>query len=117
MLVRNPFECQDAGIVLGCRAGKAVERWSSRSIGASHGIRIDDRFERRDSQDKAAVYLIRQRGALDEVKAGNFDAAIATLSRSPALWASLPGANVVGQGMRRLDDLRAAYTDAGGSLA
>lgn len=70
-----------------------------------------------ESQDKAAVYLIRERGALDDVQAGAFDAAVARCARKPAIWASMPGANVVGQGMRRLDELRVAYIEAGGQIA
>lgn len=66
------------------------------------------------SQDAAAIYMIRQAGALDLVRAGQFDQAVQLCARE---WASLPGANAPGQKMRRLDDLRAAYTNAGGSFA
>lgn len=66
------------------------------------------------SQDAAAVYLIREAGALDAVRAGQFDQAVQLCARQ---WASLPGANAPGQAMRRLDDLRAAYQSAGGTLA
>lgn len=40
-----------------------------------------------DSQDKIAVELIRQKGALEDVRNGNFDAAIGKLGGT---WASLP---------------------------
>lgn len=66
------------------------------------------------SQDAAALYLIQQAGALDLVKAGQFDQAVALCAKE---WASLPGANAPGQAMRKLSDLRTAYTEAGGSLA
>jgi len=66
------------------------------------------------SQDAAAIYLIREAGALDYVKAGQFDAAVGLCARE---WASLPGANAAGQAMRRLDDLRTAYANAGGAIA
>lgn len=66
------------------------------------------------SQDAAAVYLIREAGALDYVKAGQFEDAVSLCARQ---WASLPGANAPGQGMRRLNDLMAVYTAAGGSFA
>jgi lysozyme len=76
------------------------------------------------SQDLAATYLIRERGALDDVRAGNFDAAVAKCANtnppgmaSNAVWASLPGANAPGQAMQRLDTLRTAYADAGGAFA
>jgi muramidase (phage lysozyme) len=64
-------------------------------------------------QDVAAVYLIRRRGALADVMAGNFDAAIAKLGKE---WASLPG-SPYGQPMRSLADARAVYADAGGNVA
>lgn len=40
-----------------------------------------------DSQDKIAIELIRQKGALEDVRNGNFDAAIGKLGN---IWASLP---------------------------
>lgn len=64
-------------------------------------------------QDVAAVYLIRRRGALQDVIDGNFDAAIGKLGKE---WASLPG-SPYGQPMRSLADARASYADAGGSFA
>jgi len=66
------------------------------------------------SQDAAAVYLIRQAGALDAVKKGDFDTAVKLCARE---WASLPGANAPGQAMRRMSSLRAAYEAGGGSYA
>ena len=65
------------------------------------------------SQDAAAVELIREAGALDDVKAGRVDAAV---SKVRGVWASLPGAGY-GQPERRLSDLIAAYVGAGGALA
>ena len=40
-----------------------------------------------DSQDRIAVELIRRKGALEDVRSGNFDAAISKLGST---WASLP---------------------------
>ena len=40
-----------------------------------------------DSQDKIAVELIRRKGALEDVRNGNFDAAVSKLG---GIWASLP---------------------------
>ena len=65
------------------------------------------------SQHAAAVYLIKQRGALDAVVAGDVAQAV-DLCR--AEWASLPG-NGAGQPQRRMDELMAAYESAGGVLA
>lgn len=66
-----------------------------------------------DSQDRAALYLITKRGALDDVKAGRIAAAI---DKCRAEWASLPGAGY-GQPERRLSALLAAYSDAGGVVS
>lgn len=67
-----------------------------------------------DSQDKAALFIIREAGALDFVRAGQFNEAVTACAGQ---WASLPGANAPGQAMRRLSDLRAAYEAAGGEFA
>lgn len=66
-----------------------------------------------ESQDAAAVELIRQRGALADVRAGRFAAAIDKCKKE---WASLPGAGY-GQHENSLARLQTAYTQAGGYLA
>ena len=66
-----------------------------------------------ESQDKAAVYLIRRRGALDDVMAGNLQAAV---DKCAAEWASLPG-STSGQPQRKFDQLAAVYEGAGGNIA
>lgn len=66
-----------------------------------------------DSQDRAALYLIEKRGALDDVKEGRVTDAVAKVRRE---WASLPGSGW-GQPERALSSLIAAYTTAGGTLA
>lgn len=66
-----------------------------------------------DSQDKAAVYLIKMRGALADVEAGRVAEAITKCRQE---WASLPGAGY-GQPERKLAALIDAYTNAGGALA
>lgn len=66
-----------------------------------------------DSQDAAAVYLTKRRGALQAVEAGDIVRAI-HLCRNE--WASLPGGDS-GQPQRRQADLIAAYQAAGGWLA
>lgn len=65
------------------------------------------------SQDRAAVELIRQRGALADVRAGRFAAAIEKCKKE---WASLPGAGY-GQRENSLTKLQTAYVNAGGSIA
>ncbi len=66
-----------------------------------------------DSQDLWAIQLIRERGALPLIDAGNFELAVARCSN---LWASLPGAGY-GQHENQIAKLEAAYTNAGGELA
>ncbi|QAZ41584.1 endolysin [Methylibium sp. Pch-M] len=65
------------------------------------------------SQDAAAVYLIRRRGALEDVQAGRLSDAIAKVAKE---WASLPGAGY-GQPERRLAGLSDAFARAGGVMA
>ena len=65
------------------------------------------------SQDRAAVELIRRRGALEDVVAGRFDVAIYKCRKE---WASLPGAGY-GQGERSLASLVQVYQYAGGQIA
>lgn len=63
------------------------------------------------SQDAAAVELIRQRGALNDVRAGRLATAIDKVART---WASMPGANYA-QPERKLASLVSAYQAAGGT--
>lgn len=65
------------------------------------------------SQDAIAIQMIRERGALPDIEAGRFDAAVGRCSN---LWASFPGAQYQ-QHTNLMSDLRAAYAAAGGSLA
>jgi len=64
------------------------------------------------SQDRAAVELIRRRGALEDVLAGRFDDAIYKCRKE---WASLPGAGY-GQHERSLTSLVQVYQYAGGKM-
>lgn len=65
------------------------------------------------SQDAIATEQIRERGALVDVEAGRFDAAVAKCS---TCWASLPGAPY-GQHVNDLADLRRTYLKSGGWIA
>lgn len=65
------------------------------------------------SQDDAATELIRQRGALDDVRMGRLQVAI---GKCWPVWASLPGSTYA-QPVRAMEFAQTAYTDAGGSLA
>ena len=66
-----------------------------------------------DSQDLAAVELLRRAGALDDIGAGNFDAAI---QKSSGTWASLPY-STAGQPTQKFAILENFYKNSGGSLA
>ena len=66
-----------------------------------------------ESQDRWALQLIRERGALPLIDGGNFDLAVAKVRN---LWASLPGAGY-GQPEHGIEKLRTAYLNAGGTLA
>lgn len=65
------------------------------------------------SQDRAAVELIRRRGALADVRAGRFADALHKCRKE---WASLPGAGY-GQPEKTVGALFAAYVNAGGNVA
>jgi len=66
-----------------------------------------------DSQDRIAIQMIRECGALGDIEAGHFARA---LRRCASRWASLPGANY-NQHENEPADLEAAYVRAGGALA
>lgn len=65
------------------------------------------------SQDRAAVGRIAARGALADVMAGRFEAAIAKCARE---WASLPG-SPYGQPVISMQTAQAVYTNSGGVFA
>jgi muramidase (phage lysozyme) len=65
------------------------------------------------AQDIAALELIAERGAADDVRSGRFADAVA---KCAPLWASLPGAGY-GQRENALKSLEAAYIRAGGRIA
>lgn len=65
------------------------------------------------SQDRLAIQLVRERGALDDVRAGRI---VIAIEKCRNIWASLPGAGY-GQREHRFDDLIAHYIAAGGVAA
>lgn len=112
-LVLSDGMCSAAGFGPGCR---------STAAGAYQIIRptwrkLRDRLGLVDfgaaSQDAAAVELLRQRGALGAVEAGDLVAAV-RLARHE--WASLPG-NTAKQQQRPIATLAAWFNQAGGTLA
>ena len=66
-----------------------------------------------ENQDRAAEYLIKRRGALDDVNAGRLEQAIAKCNRE---WASLPG-SPYGQPTRTMAQARTTYQSFGGQLS
>jgi len=66
-----------------------------------------------DAQVLAAIKLIKERRAYDDVVAGRFEVAVAKCRN---IWASLPGAGY-GQPEHKMVTLVAAYTSAGGKVA
>ena len=66
------------------------------------------------SQDAAAVELLRECGALARLHMGDLAGAV---GRARGIWASLPGANYAGQGMRSMQQVAAWFSDAGGATA
>lgn len=66
-----------------------------------------------ENQDRIALQQIRERRALDDIKAGRIQQAIAKCSN---IWASFPGNNY-GQNPHHLDKLLAKWGELGGVLA
>lgn len=64
------------------------------------------------SQDIAALFLIKRRGALDDVIAGRFEAAVKKCNRE---WASLPG-SPYGQPTKTMADALDTYVKHGGTF-
>lgn len=64
------------------------------------------------NQDRAAVELVSEAGALADVRAGRFEVAI---EKCRGIWASLPGATY-GQPTKKIGDLRNVYAQAGGTI-
>lgn len=65
------------------------------------------------SQDRIAMQMIKECGALPDIDDGKFSVAI---EKCKSRWASLPGANY-GQHTNSMDLLVAAYLRAGGDVA
>ncbi|MBZ3664022.1 glycoside hydrolase family 24 protein [Pseudomonas monteilii] len=66
-----------------------------------------------ENQDRIALQQIRERRALEDIKAGRIQQAIAKCSN---IWASFPG-NSYGQNPHRLDKLLAKWKELSGVLA
>lgn len=100
--------CRGAGLSPGCR---------STAAGAYQFVKPTwNRLARKlalpdfspDSQDKAALELIREAGAYQDVIDGNF---VTAVNKVRKIWASLPGAGY-GQGERSITALTKVYNNA-----
>ncbi|MCK9988647.1 MAG: hypothetical protein AzoDbin1_05119 [Azoarcus sp.] len=105
--------CRRAGLGPGCvsTAAGAYQLIAPTWRGIKSRLRLPD-FGK-ESQDSAALYLVENCGALEDVLEGRIQTAVAKCARE---WASLPG-NLAGQPQRRKDDLLAVYEGAGGAIA
>lgn len=65
------------------------------------------------NQDRVALQQIKERRALDDIKAGRISQAV---EKCRNIWASFPGAGY-GQHEHKLENLIAAYKKAGGEVA
>ena len=105
--------CKNAGFGPGCisSAAGAYQITKGTWNGLKSALGLPDFSPA--SQDSAAAELIRRRGALESVKAGDISAAI---NKCRNEWASLPG-NYAGQGQHAQDTLIAWYSNNGGTTA
>lgn len=120
---RRPKQFRSGGRLLWTSAAGAYQFMAVSPIPGGGSTRVDtwDRMKRKlglsdfspASQDAAALELIREAGALNDLKAGRFDAFV---DKVRGVWASLPGAGY-GQPERSLASLRSAFVNAGGYLA
>jgi muramidase (phage lysozyme) len=105
--------CANAGFGPGCISTAA----GAYQIIRPTWVKVRDRLRLSsfgpNEQDAAAVELIRQRGALEDVRAGRFATAVHKCRQE---WASLPG-NSAKQGQRSLGQLAAWYQQNGGQRA
>ncbi len=63
-------------------------------------------------QDKAALHLIKKRGAINDVESGRFYDAVAKCAKE---WASFPG-SPYGQPTKRIQNMERVFTDNGGKI-
>lgn len=105
--------CAGAGFGPGCRSSAAGAYQLIRGTWRDLRDKLDLDDFTPASQDAAALELVRQRGALEDVKAGRFGQAF---TKCRNVWASLPG-NYAGQGQRSQAQLAQWVDQAGGVFA
>jgi muramidase (phage lysozyme) len=106
-------QCRGAGLGPGCISTAAGAYQFIRPT----WVRLKSRLQLPDfspeSQDAAALELIREVSALGDVSSGRFDTAVSKVRK---IWASMPGAGYA-QPEKTLEALRRVYTEKGGVLA
>lgn len=110
----TPQQCAGAGLGPGCISTAAgayqITRPTWKPLRAKLGL-VD--FSPA-SQDAAAVQLLKDCGAWSKLQQGDLQGAVASARRT---WASLPGANYAGQGMRSMEQVAGWFGAAGGGQA
>lgn len=104
--------CRNAGYGPGCVSTAAGAYQIKKSTWQAVRSKIGATSFNAQWQDAAAIELTRRRGALEHVKAGRLQAAIAACALE---WASLPG-NSYKQGTKAMPDLFATFNRAGGAI-
>lgn len=106
----SPSVCAAAGLGAGCVSTAAGKYQIIRPtwVGLKQRLRLPDFGP--ESQDAAAIQLLKDCGAYRAIELGQFSEAVRLARKT---WASLPGAGY-GQPERRSTDLQARYTAAGG---
>lgn len=108
-----PQVCANAGFSAGCKTTAAgayqIIKGTWKNLKAS--LNLPDFSPQ--SQDLAAIEIIRRQGALEDVKAGRFSAAVYKLRTQ---WASMP-ANTAKQSNNTVEKLAMWFQQQGGTLA
>lgn len=105
--------CKGAGITPPCKSTASGAYQIIKPTWQKLKIKLGLKDFSPTSQDLAAVQLIKERGALDDIISGNISVAINKCRKE---WASLPNAGY-GQGEKTLTSLIDNYKNNGGNIA
>lgn len=105
-------QCKGAGLKAGCITTAAGRYQFTQSTWKNLKSKLGLKDFGPQSQDLAAIELIRAAGALDDIKSGRFTDAVNKIKK---IWASMPGANYQGQPTKKMTDLLAWYKAKGGT--